>query len=139
MSSPLTFADLMSPVGPITAALFPGEQSNVLEARLTQYLDNGYGDERVAAQTDQSRQDMLARAWALYQAFTDVYIRLSAEPTTLAVTEKGSHAYVAEQLRNFKALADKYLSDFNGLLIIPPAVPLQRIPPTMSLRNNVEW
>lgn len=136
---PYTAADLLSPIGPLDSSLFPGEQSNVLTGRLNQYLANGYGDARVAAQTDVQRKDSLARAWALHQAFQDVYIRMSGAPLSVTVTEKGGHAYGAEQIKNMKALSDKYLGDFNGLLLVSPDAAPSQLPGTVSVRNIVEW
>lgn len=135
----LTATDLLSPVGPVDASLFPGEASNVLEARLDQYLQNGYSDERVDAQTDATRKDNLARVYALYQTFNAVYIRMNASPTTLAVTEKGSHTYSYEQIRGMKQMADKYLSDFNALLVVSPDTPSSQLPGTRSAPVTVVW
>lgn len=135
----LTAADLLSPTGPVESFLFPEEDSNVLEARLTQYLANAYADERVAAQQDDVRKNGLARNWALNLVYTAVYTRLSSEPATLTVTEKGGHGYSTEQIRNIKSLADKYWNDFLGLLVIPPALPASQLPGSISVRATVDW
>lgn len=135
----LTATDLLSPVGPVDASLFPGEASNVLETRLAQYLTNAYNDERVAAQVDDGRKDHLARAYALYQTFNAVYLRMNASPTTLAVAEKGSHTYSYEQIRGMKQMADKYLSDFTALLVVSPESPAMSLPGTVSAPVTVVW
>lgn len=135
----LTSADLLSPKGPLDGSLFPGEQSNVLEGRLNEYLSAGYNDERVAAQPDSTRRDQLAMAYALNKAFTQVYIRLSANPLSITETEKGSHAYSSAQIENFNKLATKYWSDFLGLLAIDSGERSTNLPGTVSVRNEVMW
>ena len=123
----------------ISPEMFPGEMGNVLSARLEGYLTVAYADARVAAQTAEPTQNSLAFAWAHHLAFMDVYLRLTVQPASVTLTEKGSHSYLVEQLRNMKALADKYLADFNGLLLLPPASPPSQFPGTMSVRNVVDW
>lgn len=135
----LTAEDLLQPKGPLDSKLFPGLESRDLATRLNQYLSNGYNDERVAAQTDLARKDQLARAYALYQAFGAVVIRLSAEPVSVSVTEKGGHAYSGDQIKNFKELAAKYYNDFLGLLVIEGSVPPTQLPGSVSVKNTVEW
>lgn len=134
----VTGAQLLSPVGPVEAFLFPGEDSNVLTARLQQYLDNAYADARIAAQPE-TLANQLAQAFALNLVYTAVYTRLSAEPLNVQVTDKGGHGYSAEQIKSIKSLADKYWADFLGLLVILPATPPSQLPGSMSVRATVEW
>jgi hypothetical protein len=136
---PLTATDLMSPKGPVEAFLFPGEDSNVIEARLQGYIDFAMADERIAAQTDPTTQDKLARPYAISLVYSAVVDRLSAQPLTVTTTEKGGHGYSAEQIKTFKELRDKYWSDFLGLTVVAPALPPSQFPGTRSLRANVEW
>jgi hypothetical protein len=136
---PIAAADLMSPAGPVEGYLFPGEDSNVIEARLAGYVDAAYNDERIAGQTDAALKDKLARPFALYRVYASVVERLSANPATITVSEKGGHGYTAEQIKTFKDLAAKYWSDFLGLLVIPPALPPSQLPGSMSVRATVEW
>jgi hypothetical protein len=131
---PILPTDLLEPGGPITPKLFPGEQSNVLSVRLQGYIDRALSDSRVAVAAG-STQDQMARALALHFAFTDVYIRMSAEPMTLNVAEKGGHGYTAEQIRNMRGLADKYLDDLLGFL---PGTTAVR-PGTMAVPNVFGW
>jgi hypothetical protein len=135
----LTAVDLIQPKGPVDMALFPGLQSNVVSAIVDQYLTTAYNDERVAAQTDVNRKDMLAQAWALYLVFGTVYTRMLAEPLTVNLTDKGSHGYSTEQIRGMAGLRDKYLADFNGLILVPGALPPSQFPGSFSLRNRVEF
>ncbi len=132
-------AELLSAQGgPLDMVLFPGEQSNQVEARLQAYLDRAYADARVSIQQDQTVKDNLARAYALYLAFESVYLRMSAEPLSVQVTEKGGHGYSTEQIRNMKYASDKYLADFNGLLVVPGSTRNQRLG-SMSIRNTVDF
>lgn len=129
----------MSPAGPVEGFLFPGEDSNVIEARLTGYIEAAYNDERIAAQTDAALQDKLARPFALSRVYSAVVERLSANPATITVSEKGGHGYTAEQIKTFKDLAAKYWSDFLFAVQVPPALPPSQFPGTLSLKANVEW
>lgn len=112
----VTADDLKKPKGPITSELFPGVPSNVLDANLEVYLDRATSDPRIIADSDQSKTDSRVRALALHFAFQDAYIEMNAKPLTLSQTEKGSHGYSTEQIRNMRNLADKYLQEFLGLL-----------------------
>lgn len=128
--------DLLEPNGPLNAKLFPGEQSNVLALRLAGYLTRAGNDPRVVAEPDATKQDPMTRALALYYAFTDVYVRMSAEPLTLSVTEKGSHGYSAEQIRNMRGLADRYYAEMLGLMTVSTTTTR---PGTMPVRNVFGW
>lgn len=108
--------DLMPPKGPVAPALFPGVQSNVIEANLTAYLSRAEGDARIAAETDESKTDSLVRALALHYVFQDAYIEMNAKPLTLQVAEKGGHGYSMEQVRNVRVMAEQYIEEFLGLL-----------------------
>jgi hypothetical protein len=136
---PLVAADLVSPAGPVEGYLFPGEDSNVIEARLTGYIEAAYNDERVAAQTDATLQDKLAYPFVLGRVYDAVVTRLSAQPATVTVTEKGGHGYTSEQIKTFKELAQKYWSDFFALLVTPTAIQPSQFPGTRSVRATVEW
>lgn len=128
---------LLSPNGPIDPKLFPGEESNVLAARLERYVENAYDDERVAALTPDAVKDKGARALALSTAFNDVYIRMSAEPLTVSLgSEKGSHGYSAAQLQNIKAIADGYLAELEDLV---PTTSDAVVAGTMGVRNTFVW
>lgn len=137
---PLTPADLVSPLGPLDPKLFPGEDTNVLGDRLQAYIDNGYGDSRVEAMPPEL-QDGSVRAFALYQAFRDVHIRMLAQPLTVTITEKGGHIYSMEQITAMEKLRDKYLSDFEGgLIIVPPSItPAPITPGTRSISTDIRW
>lgn len=134
-------AQLLAPSGPITPLLFPGEDTNALTSRLQAYIDNaGLRSEVIAAAGDVPRADNMIIAFALWTAFTDVYIRMSAQPLTINVTEKGGHGYNTEQLRNMKALAQKYWDDFVNLQIVPvPATTPGATPGTQSVSTDVRW
>lgn len=136
----LTSADLLSPAGPVESFLFPGEDSKALATRLTGYLTQAYADARVAAQTDALKKNALARAWALYLVYTAVYSRLSANPATITVTEKGGHGYTATQVQSFKDLAAQYLADFNGLLSLDTGtVHDSPLPGTQAAQFSFQW
>lgn len=112
----VTAADLKVPKGPVTPTIFPGVQSNVLDANLEAYIDRAAMDSRIQAEPDSSKTDGLVRALALYLAFQDAFVEMNAKPIQLNVTEKGSHGFSMEQIRNMRHLAEQYLSEFLALL-----------------------
>lgn len=134
-------AQLLAPAGPVTPLFFPGEGVPELSTRLQAYIDNALlRAEIIAVAGDVPRADNMTVAFVLYTTYTDVYTRMSIEPMQVAVTEKGSHTYTAEQLRNIKALADKYWNDFVTLAELPvPKTIAGVIPPTQSISTDVRW
>lgn len=129
--------DLEEPLGPITPKLFPGEQSNQLALRLTGYLTRAGNDPRILGEPNASKHDHMTRALALHYAFSDVYIRMSSEPMTLSVTEKGSHGYNVEQIRNMRALADGYLAEMIAYLTVGATLGIR--PGTVAVANKFGW
>lgn len=129
---------LLDPAGPVTPSLFPGEGVNELRVRLQQYIDNATAEEAVVA-APADRQDGMVRAHSLMQVFTAVYIRLSTEPLTVTVTEKGGHGYSAEQIRNMRDLAAKYRADYEGLIVPVGTIRPGLLPSTMNVPTSVEW
>jgi hypothetical protein len=110
----------------------------VYGAQVQSYLDKAYGLEAVAAfQSDETRQNNLAMAYALYLVFDFVAMRMSAEPLTVSVTEKGSHGYSAEQIRQMSDRAQKYLSDYRAMLVLDPTQRPRQVPGAVSLPNTV--
>lgn len=112
----VTAADLKQPKGPVTPAMFPGVASNVLDANLEAYIDTAASDARIASDADQTKSDQRIRALALHFVFNDAFIEMNARPLQISQTEKGAHGYSMEQVRNMRALADKYFEEFLGLL-----------------------
>jgi hypothetical protein len=134
---PIAAASLLSPAGPITPTLFPGEDSLALTARLSGYLTAAYDDARVAPLTPDTTKDKGARALALSTAFTDVYIRMNAEANAVNVTEKGSTTYTDKQRENIKALADGYLAELDDLIVVPAGDAVVR--GTTSVPTRFTW
>jgi hypothetical protein len=130
-------ASLLAPSGPITPALFPGEDSLALTARLEGYLASAYGDSRVSPLTPDATKDKGARAFALYTAFTDVYIRMNAEANAVNVTEKGSTTYTDKQRENMLAIAAGYLADLDDLIAVPAGDAIVR--GTQSVPTRFTW
>ena len=137
----VTPAQFLAPAGPITPLLFPGEGVTELTARVQVYIDNaGARAEIIAAAGDPARVDSMTIAFVLYTTFTDVYVRMSVEPSTVRVEEKGNHSYLAEQIRNIRALAEKYWADFVALAELPvPKMVAGIVPPTQSISTDVRW
>lgn len=130
----VTAADLKKPKGPVTNLLFPGVDSNVLDANLEAYIATAEADSRIAAEPDASKTDRLTRALALHLAFQDAYIEANARPLQLNVAEKGGHGYSAEQLRNLRTLAQGFLDEF--LLLLTPSQGTARRGGTKAVANH---
>lgn len=111
-------ADLLQPNGPVTAKLFPGLSKTKLTTQLTAYIARAAADSRVVDETNATKKDPITRALALYYTFNDVYIRMSAEPISVNVTEKGSTGYNMAQIDNMRALAQGYLDEAIGLVTV---------------------
>jgi hypothetical protein len=136
----ITPDDLFSPVGIIDPKMFPGEDRNQIAARLEGYIDNGANDPRVMALPDAS-QDGAVVPFVYYQAFRDIAIRMALEPQTMTVQDKGSHGYGSDQRKLITDLRDKYLSDFEGLVVVntSAASPAPITPGTRSVSTDVRW
>lgn len=131
--------DLRAPKGPVTSYHFPDTDSNVVDAQLEVFLNEAYADERVAAQTDSTKKNLLARAYALWKTFEMIVERMALQPATLTVSEKGGHAYTADQREKIQSLADKYQSDFLGMLRVDPEQAPSNLPGTLSSKTVFEW
>lgn len=139
MTLTLTAADLIEPTGPLTTTLFPGDDAHALSTRAEAYIAAAAGDSRVAAiiAADASKADAATRAYALWRAYTAAWQRMSLEPITVNVQEKGSHGYSTAQLANIKALADGYVADLEAMVPAPTteSVPLG----TTAVANQFTW
>lgn len=126
--------DLKKPKGPVSNLLFPGVDSNVLDANLTAYIATAETDPRITAEPDASKTDRLVRALALYLTFQDAYIEANARPLQINVAEKGGHGYSAEQIKNLRVLAQNFLDEF--LLLLTPNTGTARRGGTKSVATN---
>ena len=124
--------------GPVDATLFPEATLPAIEEQIGVYVTAAYDDARIAAQTDDTLKDNLARNWALYLTFDGVAQRMNAEPLTVNNgPEGGMTGYSKDQIAMMQARADKYLADFLALLDTELASPPSQFPGTRSLKNEV--
>lgn len=131
----LTYADLMYPLGPVTAELFPEKALNVIQADVTAFLTEAYAKDLVIGLTDDAKKDKSARAWALYRTFDSAAIRMTAEPLQVNNgAESGSHGYSMDQIQAMEERAQKYLDEFNGLAVVVGAAR-----PPIFARNSFTW
>lgn len=110
---------LITPHGPLTTTLFPKTPDNVLEISVEQWLANAYALSAVADETNETRKNRMAKAYALYQAFTAVADRMAAEPLDVKVDEKGSTGYDMKQIEYMRNRAAEYLAEYDGLVPVP--------------------
>lgn len=131
--------DLRTPKGPADAALFPGEDTAAIDARLSAYIANAEVEPRIVAAPGGS-QDGLVTNYALYQWFRDAHLLMVAKPLTVNVTEKGGHGYSNEQIKALAATRDGYWSAFLGGLPVSTApAPAPIHPGTRSVSTDVRW
>jgi hypothetical protein len=68
-------------------------------------------------------------------AYRDLYIALNSKAATVSIAERGSSAFLIEQIRNIKELMDDALSEFNDLL---PDVGIEVLfPDTLTTKTDV--
>jgi hypothetical protein len=129
---------LMAPAGPVSPTLFPGVGDNELRESLSVYISTAQAHPAVVAAPG-DRVDGMTRNYALYLAFQDVYIRMNTQPLTLTVADKGAHGYGIEQIRNIRDLMNKYLADFEALIIPVGTIRPGLTPGTISVPTDVRW
>lgn len=106
----LQLGQLIAPGGDIERAMFPDDSADQLNARVTTWLNEA--DSRTGDITDTDERDAANKAYVNYRAFRAVYLRLSAMPTSVSITDEGSHSYTAEQAVRFGKLADEAYAEF---------------------------
>lgn len=127
---------LLEPKGPLTTTLFPNEDRGALLVRADAYLERADADGRVKG-LDPAVIDQGTTALALHFAFSDVVIRMSSEPLTVNVAEKGSHGYSTAQIETMKQLRDGYLNDLEDLIETNDATVIS--PGTTAIPNRFTW
>lgn len=120
-------SDLRVPKGPITQVLFPGKATDEVDSDLQGYITRAENDSRVMNEPDALRKDPITKALALSFIFSDIFIRLNAEPLNVDISDKGSHGYSMEQIQNFEVLAEKYLNEAVSLLTPVTSAQNQRL------------
>jgi len=133
----LSPAQLIQPAGPLTTTLFPGRDVNGLESLVDGWLAVAYAHEDVVGVTDAAKQNKMARAYALYLAYMDVWQRMLAEPNAADVDDKGKTAYTDKQREGIKQLADMYLAQF--LDLVPTAAAVTETPGTTTVPVRLQW
>lgn len=111
--------ELLAPHGPLSPTLFPKTPENVLAISVEHWLNTAYAQSAVADETNETLKNRMAKAYALYLAFTSVADRMAGEPLDVSVTEKGSHGYDMKQIEYMQQRAASYLDEFNGLVPVP--------------------
>lgn len=132
-------SDLLVPNGPVDSKLFPGLESNVLDDRLEGFITRAKEDPYVlVASADRKARMTLARA--LQYVFESVLVRMTAEPATVNITEKGSHNYTTAQLQSMKDLATRYRLEFESLIVATTHVAgNSQLPGSRSAGITVQW
>lgn len=134
----ITGQDLISPAGEVEEALFPGEDSASITARLDGYVTDAYQRINVAApDMAEADKDRAAEDWAYHRAYTAVYIRLSAEPAQASLDDQGSRSYLISQIQNFRNMAQDRLQAFHGRL--QTAMGGAEIPPSTAVPLRSTW
>jgi hypothetical protein len=131
----IVFTDLMPPRGPIDPIMFAGMERRDVEARITGYIEAALLDSRIAPVVPESAQDAVVIPFVKWMAYRDLYIALNSKAATVSIAERGSSAFLIEQIRNIKELMDDALSEFNDLL---PDVGIEVLfPDTLTTKTDV--
>jgi C4-type Zn-finger protein len=123
---PLTGADLIAPKGEIELALFPGEDSAVLQVRLQGYLDQAYTQLDALTFPDTTDLDQAASAYAYYRAYKAVHLRMSASAATASIEGEASRSFLASQIATFAELRDDYEQKWDDVLALADVVVEER-------------
>lgn len=134
----LTVEQLIAPAGEIERAMFPDDDGDQLKARVTIWLNEATS--RVAA-VAAAEVDNATRAYVNFRAFRAVYLRLSALPTSVSITDEGSHGYTADQAVRFGKLADEAYAEFIALVPSAAATVTReaRQPGVVAVPTVITW
>jgi hypothetical protein len=106
--------------GLIESGFFPNVSAPDVLSRLDAYLVKGRAAALALGVVD---PEPAAIAWAYHKAFTAVFLRLSAAPSTVQLNDAGQRSYLITQIQNFKDMADEQLALYNAQLasVVPEA------------------
>lgn len=140
----LVATDLITPNGPLSLVLFPNIDAKALETKVGVFLTHAYNDPRVAAVTESddsdqalAKEERMAKALALYAAYSEVYQRMVAEPLTVNVAEKGGHGYSTAQIAAMKDIRDGYRDAFEDELPVEETIPSTNF--NSAVQNRFTW
>lgn len=139
---PVAVADVKSPKGLIESAMFPDENTVALDVRLTAYIDEG--ESRATPIADADANDDAVKAWTYWRAFTAVFIRLSASPSSATLNDQASASYLLTQIQHFRDMAAEQRGIFDALLLtaaepVAAVVPLPVAAPSGAARTVFGW
>lgn len=103
-------SSLLAPGGEIEPEFFPEEDLDKVTERLDAYLTEGYA--KAAALSAGTDRENAATAWAYYRAYSAIYRRLLAAPSTWSLADEGSASYTQKQIESFQSLAAAKLEEF---------------------------
>jgi len=143
----LSADDLLTPKGDLQeSVLFPDVKPDDVRVQLGSWIDDAY-DAMTEAEIDVDDADVapkaarVARKWAYYKAYEQVFIRLAAQPMQFATDNEASQQYDPSQLKQFGQLKDQYLAEYDnlfaGLTAVIEITPEQ--PTSVSLKNQFSW
>ena len=131
----LTSVDLLAPVGELQPALFPMMDGAAVAALLDGYITQAYLRADAAAIMDPAARDNIARAGGYSMSYQGALQRIVSTPTSVSLTDKGSSAYSAEQLKVLERRA-QYWQDLYDELVVPPVEPIAGGGTSGSTRNH---
>lgn len=103
---PLTYKNLIAPLGPITPEWFPGMKPEDVQTQVAAYLAAAYG---------RTNDDAPARAWAMALACRAVESRLALTPASMTLEGEGSQSITGEQIRVWTKKATAFEAEFDQL------------------------
>lgn len=128
-------SDLLAPKGDISVSLFPNEDGDAIETRLTGYIEEATAVAAAAGIAAGNLDDAI-KAYAYYRAYHAVYVLLLADPAKQSFDQQGSTESVWEQIKGFDNLSNEHLAAYRTLIPVTTGTTPEILPPTTSLPTS---
>lgn len=106
----VTAPDLLQPKGDLSPELFPGMDPGEVQTLLESYVADGAASS--PSTLSGGALDLALKAYAYARAYRNVALRLSRDPATNHLEGEASSTVTGEQIRTFKAEADRWAAEF---------------------------
>lgn len=133
----ITPSDLLDPVGPLQAGLFPSDSAEQLEARLLGYITIGL--DKTTAIVDPATRDQAVFYYSLYRAWDAVYSMLIARPSEIRQDGDSTTKYTQAQLNAAREARDAALGQYEGIVAVVGNTVAEVLPPTQHTANRYAY
>lgn len=136
-------SDVQSPNGEIEDFMFPAHDSNELDTRIQNWIDDATNKNVVSNLSTQAEKDAATIAWVYYQAYSAVDRRLKASPAELDNQDGQARAYAEDQRASFRQLAIEKRDEFEQITDVQEeqqdAFAENRSLASSSVQNETVW